>query len=99
LQVSGTLLKLKLGLQVLGTLLKLKLGLQVLGTLLKLKLGLEVGEQPTWTNQTLYLLDLTDEPHPRFLVQAHILSTGGDALMADGCSNGSFCKGGLVGVF
>jgi len=22
-------------------------------------------------------------PHPRFLVQAHILSTGGDALMAD----------------
>jgi len=81
-------------LQVLGTLLKLKLGLQVLGTLLKLKLGLEVGEQPTWTNQTIYLLDLTDEPHPRFLVQAHILSTSGDALMA-GCSNGSFTQRGL----
>jgi len=27
-------------------------------------------------------LDLTDEPHPRFLVQGHILSIGGDALMA-----------------
>jgi len=30
-----------------------------------------------------FSLDLTDDPHPRFLVQAHILSTGGDALMAD----------------
>ncbi len=27
-------------------------------------------------------LDLTNEPHPRFLVQGHILSVGGDALMA-----------------
>jgi hypothetical protein len=27
-------------------------------------------------------LDLTLEPHPRFLVQGHILSVGGDALMA-----------------
>ncbi len=27
-------------------------------------------------------VDLTLEPHPRFLVQAHILSIGGDALMA-----------------
>jgi hypothetical protein len=25
-------------------------------------------------------LDLTNEPHPRFLVQGHILSIGGDAL-------------------
>jgi hypothetical protein len=30
-----------------------------------------------------FSLDLNHEPHPRFLVQAHILSTGGDALMAD----------------
>ncbi len=27
-------------------------------------------------------LDFTDEPHPRFLVQGHILIIGGDALMA-----------------
>ncbi len=27
-------------------------------------------------------LDLTHEPHPSFLVQGHILSIGGDALMA-----------------
>jgi hypothetical protein len=27
-------------------------------------------------------LDLTDEPHRRFLVQGHVLSVGGDALMA-----------------
>jgi len=34
--------------------IKLKLGLQVRGTILKLKQGLVVGEQPTWTNQTIY---------------------------------------------
>jgi hypothetical protein len=28
-------------------------------------------------------VDWTDEPHPRFLMQGHILSVGGDALMAD----------------
>ncbi len=30
----------------------------------------------------MYSLDLIAVPHPTFPVQAHILSTGGDALMA-----------------
>jgi hypothetical protein len=28
-------------------------------------------------------LDLTNEPHRRFVVQGHILSTGGDTLQSD----------------
>jgi hypothetical protein len=38
------------------------------------------GSEETFLGFLMDSLDLTDEPHPTFLVQGHILNIGGDAL-------------------
>ncbi len=89
MQVGGRLQNLKLGLNwVSNPLGPIKVSIQSeTGSDLTGFIGLIQGSEscPSFQGpRTLPVdsLDLTHEPHPRFLMQGHILRLGGDALMA-----------------